>query len=156
MMHGIIRLFLPLAACLLSISVAEVSCTDADLFQGNFAGIATGDGKTSAPLTLNLTQNGSWVSGSITILPGISINTGGLICPGTVAVPSGKMGINYLELPKFESSGILVKFQDYKHPVYTQRFPGFEPYMGVLDLLMNHGDQSLPIILAQKSVDYGT
>lgn len=69
---------------------------------------------------------------------------------------SGKMGINYLELPKFESSGILVKFQDYKHPVYTQRFPGFEPYMGVLDLLMNHGDQSLPIILAQKSVDYGT
>lgn len=93
-MHGNVRLYLYATACLLSISVAEVSCTDAGLFQGNFTGIATGDGKTSAPLTLNLTQNGSWVSGSVTILAGISINTGGVICPGTVAVPSGKMGIN--------------------------------------------------------------
>ena len=93
LIHGIVRLYLYAAACLLSISVAEVSCSDAGLFQGNFTGIATGDGVTSAPLTLNLTQNGSRVSGSATILAGIKVNTGGLVCPGTVDVPSGTMGI---------------------------------------------------------------
>jgi hypothetical protein len=94
MMRGIIQLFLSVAACLLTICSAQVASNDAGLFQGNFTGMATGDVETSAPLTLNLTQNGSWVAGSVTILPGISINTGGLICPGTVAVPSGTMGIN--------------------------------------------------------------
>jgi len=39
-----------------------------------------------------LIQNGSRVSGSATILAGIKVNTGGLICPGTVDVPSGTMG----------------------------------------------------------------
>lgn len=94
LMRRIIRLSLSVAACLLTICSAQVASSDAGLFQGNFTGVASGDGETSAPITLNLTQNGSWVAGSVTILPGISINTGGLICPGTVAVPSGTMGIN--------------------------------------------------------------
>ena len=93
-MHGIIRLFLPLAACLLIICGARAASSDAGLFQGNFTGIAAGDGDRSAPIMLNLTQSGSWVVGSVTIHPGINIHTGGLICPGTVAVSSGKMGIN--------------------------------------------------------------
>jgi len=92
-MQGTFRLYLYAAVCLLSISVAEFSCSDAGLFQGNFTGIATGDEKTGAPLTLNLTQNGSRVSGSATILAGIKVNTGGLICPGTVDVPSGTLSI---------------------------------------------------------------
>jgi len=93
LIHGNVRLYLYVAVCLLSISVAEVSSNEAGLFQGNFTGIAIGDEKTSAPLTLNLTQNGSRVSGSATILAGIKVNTGGLVCPGTVDVPSGTMGI---------------------------------------------------------------
>ena len=53
LIHGNVRLYLYAAVCLLSISVAEVSSNEAGLFQGNFTGIATGDEKTSAPLTLN-------------------------------------------------------------------------------------------------------
>ena len=92
-MHDAVRLYLYAAACLLSISVAVVSSNEAGLSQSNFTGIAIGDGGTSAPLNLNLTQNGSRIFGSATILPGIKINTGSLIWSGTVDVPSGTMDI---------------------------------------------------------------
>lgn len=50
---------------------------------------------------------------------------------------SGSLGRNYLELDKFEQAGVAVRFQDYQHPVYRQVYPGFEPRMGVIDLLFN-------------------
>lgn len=60
---------------------------------------------------------------------------------------SGALGKDYLELEKFSDVGISVDFQDYKHPEYEQRFPGFVPNMSALDLLMSMGDESKRLIL---------
>ncbi len=56
---------------------------------------------------------------------------------------SGKLGRNYIELDKFEQSGIQVEFQDYRHPVYNQLFGDFVPYMGIVDFAMNAEDFSI-------------
>lgn len=55
---------------------------------------------------------------------------------GATTYLSGSLGRNYLDLPAFQAAGIKVEFQDYQHPTYLQAYPGFEPYMGVVDLLM--------------------
>jgi hypothetical protein len=60
---------------------------------------------------------------------------------------SGSLGRNYLNQADFRSAGIEVVFQEYHHPVYSQRYPGFESYMGIVDLLMNHGKDSLNILM---------
>jgi hypothetical protein len=49
---------------------------------------------------------------------------------------SGSLGRDYLDVAAFSAAGISVEFQDYAHPTYTQAFPGFLPFMGVIDLLM--------------------
>ena len=59
---------------------------------------------------------------------------------------SGIFGREYLDTKKFEKEGIEVLFHEYKHPTYTQLYEGFEPYMSILDLLFNHGEDSLEII----------
>lgn len=64
------------------------------------------------------------------------------------AVVFGKNGKNYVRTNIFHAQEIDVYFQTYQHPSYTQRFSGFESYMSVLDLLMNHGpDESLRVLL---------
>lgn len=59
---------------------------------------------------------------------------------------SGVDGEKYLEHEKFRKAGIKIIYQHYKHPEYSQVFPGFEPYMSALDLLFNHGPESLKIL----------
>ncbi|AFM05850.1 WbqC-like protein [Bernardetia litoralis DSM 6794] len=59
---------------------------------------------------------------------------------------SGVFGREYLDTEKFQKEGIEVFFHEYKHPDYTQLYDGFEPYMSILDLLFNHGEDSLEII----------
>lgn len=59
---------------------------------------------------------------------------------------SGPLGRNYLNTEKFAEENINVIYHDYKHPQYKQMLPGFEPYMSVIDLLFNHGKDSLPIL----------
>ena len=68
---------------------------------------------------------------------------------------SGALGRNYLELPKFEEAGIKVIFQDYQHPVYTQRYAGFQPFMSVIDLLFNEGPKSYDILMNQSTAEGG-
>ncbi len=48
---------------------------------------------------------------------------------------SGAGGRGYLNLEPFKREGIEVRFQDYNHPVYPQRYPGFLPYMCSIDAL---------------------
>jgi len=50
---------------------------------------------------------------------------------------SGKCGQDYIDEDSFNKHNIDVVFQDYEHPVYNQLYSGFEPYMGIIDLLMN-------------------
>jgi hypothetical protein len=51
---------------------------------------------------------------------------------------SGDGGKDYMNLSYFKD-GVQVVFQNYKHPVYPQRFPGFQPYMSAIDALFNIG-----------------
>ncbi len=60
---------------------------------------------------------------------------------------SGPLGRDYLDLKDFAEAGIRLLFQDYVHPTYAQAFPGFEPYMAALDLLLNHGGASRAILI---------
>ena len=52
---------------------------------------------------------------------------------------SGSGGKTYLGLEPFEKQGIEVRFQEYNHPIYPQRFEGFAPYMAAIDALFNAG-----------------
>ena len=53
---------------------------------------------------------------------------------------SGPAGRNYLDVSLFESRGVGVEFQDFKHPVYEQRYDGFISNMSAIDTLFNIGE----------------
>lgn len=59
---------------------------------------------------------------------------------------SGPHGRNYINERAFSEAGIIVSYQDYLHPSYSQCWPGFESNLSALDLLFNHGAASLDII----------
>lgn len=59
----------------------------------------------------------------------------------------GAAGRDYIDAAYFAQCGIKVEFQDYKHPVYKQIYNDFVPYLSVIDLLFNYGDESLVILL---------
>ncbi len=46
----------------------------------------------------------------------------------------------------FADRGISLRYFNFEHPVYPQRFGGFLPYMSCVDLLFNCGIESLSII----------
>lgn len=72
---------------------------------------------------------------------------------GATRYLSGALGRDYLDIAEFRAKGIHVEFQDYIHPVYRQCQPGaFEPNMSALDLLFNHGPESLGILLSRGPV----
>lgn len=62
---------------------------------------------------------------------------------------SGIGGRDYLDLEQFRRQNIRVVFQDFNHPVYSQRYEsnlGFVPNMSIVDLLFNQGSNSLKIL----------
>ena len=59
---------------------------------------------------------------------------------------SGDAGRNYLSEVEFQQSGIELQYHDYQHPEYRQRYPRYIPYLSVVDLLFNHGEQSAGIL----------
>lgn len=59
----------------------------------------------------------------------------------------GASGRSYIDNSAFAVHGIKVEYQDYKHPVYKQLYGDFVPYLSVVDLLLNHGKDSLNIIM---------
>ncbi|WP_424096599.1 WbqC family protein [Moorena producens] len=60
---------------------------------------------------------------------------------------SGALGKNYLREEIFEEAGIQVTYQDYHHPQYEQCQSGdFEPFLSAIDLIFNHGPDSLKIL----------
>lgn len=59
---------------------------------------------------------------------------------------AGSGGRGYMDLEKYEQSGIRVLFQEFHHPEYRQLFGAFEPFLSVVDLIFNHGRESLQII----------
>jgi len=63
---------------------------------------------------------------------------------------AGSGGRDYMSLDLYRQNGINVAFQEYRHPVYEQRFGPFVPFLSVLDLLFNHGRRSLTILRGEK------
>lgn len=61
---------------------------------------------------------------------------------------SGPFGKDYLDQRSFENAGIEIQYHNYKHPEYVQFYSGFEPYMSIIDLIFNHGPNSLGILTA--------
>jgi hypothetical protein len=59
----------------------------------------------------------------------------------------GISGKNYIDEAEFLREGIKVRFQEYHHPEYQQMHGGFISYLSVVDLLFNHGEESLAILL---------
>ena len=62
----------------------------------------------------------------------------------------GEMGRNYADIESFNEKKVYPYFQSYEHPHYTQKNVTFEPYMSFLDLLFNHGKNSLQIIMSSN------
>lgn len=58
----------------------------------------------------------------------------------------GISGKNYIEEELFRQNGIRIEYQDYQHPVYRQLYGEFVPYLSAIDLLFNHGKESIKII----------
>jgi len=65
---------------------------------------------------------------------------------GATTYISGPFGRDYLNRGSFEKAGIKILFHDYKMPEYPQAHGEFEPYMSVIDMLFNCGDQSHQIL----------
>jgi hypothetical protein len=59
---------------------------------------------------------------------------------------SGPSGKNYIETEKFQQNNIYLKYFKFQHPIYQQRYPGFEPNMSAIDLLFNMGPKANEII----------
>jgi hypothetical protein len=62
----------------------------------------------------------------------------------------GAAGRNYIDEGAFLKEGVRVEFQDYQHPNYHQLYGEFIPNLSVIDLLFNHGRESLSILTNQK------
>lgn len=61
----------------------------------------------------------------------------------------GQAGKNYIDEDIFLQRGISVEYQDYQHPVYSQLYGDFVPYLSIVDLLFNEGPNSLSILKQQ-------
>ncbi len=59
---------------------------------------------------------------------------------------SGPAGRDYLDLKTWKGKKINVTFHDYRYPQHSQLHGDFVPAMSVLDVLFNHGQESLRII----------
>jgi hypothetical protein len=59
---------------------------------------------------------------------------------------AGGHGGRYLDGDRFRQAGITVLYQRYEHPVYAQEHGEFMPFLSAVDLLLTHGDDSLPIL----------
>lgn len=65
---------------------------------------------------------------------------------GATVYLSGPFGRDYLDAASFEAAGIKLEFHEYEHPVYPQLHAEFMPYMSIVDLLFNCGDDSQNIL----------
>lgn len=67
----------------------------------------------------------------------------------------GQSGRDYIDPALFEREGITLEFQQYVHPYYFQLWPseqGFISHLSVVDLLFNHGPESLAILTGKKVI----
>ena len=64
---------------------------------------------------------------------------------------AGSGGHDYMDLEAWRRAGIAVEFQEFRHPVYTQSHPGFEPNLSAVDFLMHCGPAGSETLRAVRS-----
>ncbi len=65
---------------------------------------------------------------------------------GATSYLAGPGAFQYMDLDKFEQSGVDIEFQNFVHPDYEQAYQPFVPTMSAVDLLFTHGAKSLSIL----------
>jgi hypothetical protein len=65
---------------------------------------------------------------------------------GATRYLSGAAAREYLDVALFESNGIAVEWQDFRHPVYPQLHGEFVPFMSAVDLVLNCGASSRAVL----------
>jgi hypothetical protein len=65
---------------------------------------------------------------------------------------AGAGGRDYMDLEAYRRAGIEVEFQAFRHPVYPQAHPGFEPDLSAVDLLMNCGRGAIERVRRTREV----
>lgn len=66
---------------------------------------------------------------------------------------TGDAARDYLDESLFSQYNIKLEYHNYQHPLYNQLYGEFIPYLSVIDLLFNHGKDSLDILTHNKSVE---
>ena len=61
---------------------------------------------------------------------------------------SGEGGRAYQQDMKFHNKGIKVQYEYFEHPIYPQLWGDFVPGLSILDLMLNHGDDSRDILMS--------
>lgn len=70
---------------------------------------------------------------------------------GADAYLTGPAARAYIEPERFDEEDIDLSWFSFNHPVYKQRFPGFEPFMACIDMLFNIGATSAREIIREAS-----
>ncbi|MDD5313556.1 MAG: WbqC family protein [Dehalococcoidia bacterium] len=60
---------------------------------------------------------------------------------------TGKAAEDYIDESLFNEKNIRLQYHNYTHPSYSQMYGDFIPFLSVVDLLFNHGPQSLEILI---------
>jgi hypothetical protein len=65
---------------------------------------------------------------------------------------SGPSARDYIEMEKFDATGISLEYMEYNYPEYPQLYPPFDPYVSVLDLLFMTGSEASRYIVQGSHV----
>lgn len=74
------------------------------------------------------------------------------VATGARTYLSGVSGRDYLDELLFASAGIAVRYQNFRHPIYRQRYEPFTHNMSSIDLLFNAGPDALRILTEANAV----
>ncbi|MFA6129444.1 MAG: WbqC family protein [Candidatus Omnitrophota bacterium] len=64
---------------------------------------------------------------------------------------SGPDGRNYLKSGEFDKAKIALRYHDFTHPVYKQKYESFISHMSIVDLLFNYGKDACGIVRELKN-----
>jgi hypothetical protein len=63
---------------------------------------------------------------------------------------TGDAAKEYIVESDFAKNNIQIEFHNYRHPIYKQLYGEFIPFLSVIDLLFNHGQESLEILTGKQ------
>lgn len=69
---------------------------------------------------------------------------------GATHYVAGAGAPGYMDIPRFEASGVKLEIQDFRHPVYPQCYEPFVPGLAAIDLLLTSGDDALRLLRSTR------